>query len=86
MARRPERQVRNALARVKRDNRHLEMMLHVAGPVSKRTFAKWAVLHDPATTWIWSQGEVAHCAVEPEAARTGHLVGYVTGASRIVRD
>lgn len=60
----PEAQVRNLLARIKRDDRHLEMTLHVEEPVSERMFGKWAMLHDPAASWIWSQEEVADGAVE----------------------
>jgi hypothetical protein len=60
----PEEQVRAALERIKRDDRHLEVTLHVAEPVSERMFAEWAMLHDPAASWIWSQDEIAAGAVE----------------------
>ena len=65
-----ERQVRDTLDRIKRDDRHLEVTLHVAQSAAERMFASWAMLHDPATSWIWSQEEVAAGAVEratPEA-------------------
>ena len=55
----PQEQVKDALARIRRDDRHLEVILHVAEPASERVFDKWAMLHDPAATWIWSQEEVA---------------------------
>ena len=70
----PEEQVRNTLERIKRDNRHLEVKLHVAEPVSERMFAKWAMLHDPAASWIWSQHEVANGAVE--RATPKEVVGF----------
>ncbi len=60
----PEDQVRNALARIQRDDRHLEVTLHVAEAVSDRMFGEWAMLHDPAATWIWTQDEVAGGAVD----------------------
>jgi hypothetical protein len=60
----PEEQVRNALERIRRDDRHLEVTLHVAEPVPERMFAEWAMLHDPAASWIWSQDEIAGGAVE----------------------
>jgi Sensors of blue-light using FAD len=60
----PEDKVRNTLERIKRDDRHVEVCLHVAEPVAERVFAEWAMLHDPAATWIWSQQEVAADAVE----------------------
>jgi hypothetical protein len=60
----PEAQVRAALDRIARDDRHLEVKVHVAEPVSERVFGEWAMRHDPAATWVWSQGEVADGAVD----------------------
>ena len=60
----PEEQVRALLARIERDDRHLEVKVHVAETVEARRFGDWAMLHDPAATWIWSQREVADGAVE----------------------
>jgi hypothetical protein len=64
----PEREVRAALERIKRDDRHLEVTLHVEEPVSERVFGEWAMLHDPAASWIWTQAEVADGAVERATA------------------
>jgi hypothetical protein len=60
----PEKKVREALARIRRDDRHVEVRLHVAEPLEERVFGDWAMLHDPAATWIWSQEEVAAGAAE----------------------
>src|SRR6056297_2548594 len=60
----PEERVRDALARIERDDRHLDVTLHVAESVPERMFGEWAMLHDPAASWIWSQDEVADGAVE----------------------
>jgi hypothetical protein len=60
----PEDQVRKALARIERDDRHLEVQVHVAEPVADRVFGDWAMRHDPAATWIWSQAEIADGAIE----------------------
>jgi len=60
----PEERVRDALARIERDDRHLDVTLHVAEGVPERMFGEWAMLHDPAASWIWSQDEVADGAVE----------------------
>lgn len=60
----PEMQVRAALARIERDDRHLELRVHLAESVSERTFGDWAMLHDPAASWIWSQDEVGDGAVD----------------------
>ena len=60
----PETKVREALARIGRDDRHVEVRLHVAEPLAERVFGEWAMLHDPAATWIWSQEDVAAGAAE----------------------
>lgn len=60
----PEAQVRNALERIARDDRHLEVNVHVAERTFERAFGEWAMLHDPAATWIWSQSEIADGAVD----------------------
>jgi len=60
----PEPQVRATLERIKRDDRHVEVTLHVAEPVPERMFGDWAMLHDPAATWIWTQKQVDDDAVE----------------------
>ena len=55
----PEEQVKNTLERISRDDRHDEMKVQVAASVSERMFGDWTMLHDPAVSWIWTQGEVA---------------------------
>lgn len=65
----PEPQVRAALERIARDDRHLEVKVHVAEPVSARMFGDWAMLHDPAATWFWSQSDIAAGALERATAQ-----------------
>lgn len=60
----PEDEVRQALERIRRDDRHVEFQVHVEKNVPERLFGKWAMLHDPAVTWIWSQAEVRDDAIE----------------------
>ncbi|MGF1658143.1 MAG: BLUF domain-containing protein [Rubrimonas sp.] len=60
----PEEQVRDALARIERDDRHIEMKIHVAELVPEREFGEWAMLHDPAVTWFWSQRDIDDGALE----------------------
>ncbi len=60
----PEVKVRETIARIKHDDRHLEVQVHVAEPADERMFGDWAMLHDPAQTWIWSQAEIAGGAVD----------------------
>lgn len=60
----PEDKVRQAIARIERDDRHVEVVVHVAETVPVRMFGDWAMRHDPAATWIWPQDEVADGAVD----------------------
>ena len=60
----PEEEVRHALERIRRDDRHVEFRVHVEKTVPERMFGKWAMLHDPAVTWIWSRAEVRDDAIE----------------------
>ena len=72
----PEDKVRDALARIQRDDRHVEMTLHVATPVEERVFSHWAMLHDPAVTWIWSQEQVSAGIAEHSAPQ--QVTGFFT--------
>lgn len=60
----PEPEVRKTLERIERDDRHLDVKVHVAEHVAERAFGEWAMLHDPAATWIWTQSEIAGGALE----------------------
>lgn len=60
----PEEAVQGAFERIKRDDRHLDVTLQVSEPVTLRMFGQWAMLHDPARSWIWSQREVSEGALE----------------------
>lgn len=64
----PEPEVRRTLERIERDDRHLDVKVHVAEHVAERTFGEWAMLHDPAATWIWTQSEIAGGALERTTA------------------
>lgn len=70
----PEDMVRAAVARIKRDDRHLEVAVHIEEPATERVFGDWEMLHDPAATWIWTQEEVRDGAVE--RATPEELVGF----------
>ncbi len=60
----PEDRVRKTLERIARDDRHLEVKVHVAENVPERIFGEWAMLHDPAASWIWTPAEVADGAID----------------------
>jgi hypothetical protein len=70
----PEEQVKNTLQRISRDDRHTEMKVQIADNVSERMFGDWAMLHDPAVSWIWTQDEVADGAVARAAPEK--IIGF----------
>ncbi len=45
-------------ARIAADDRHLDVTLLTRAEVSDRVFPDWAMLHDPARSWLWSPDEV----------------------------
>jgi hypothetical protein len=49
--------------RISIDDRHLAVTLLSRADVSDRLFAEWAMLHDPARSWLWSADQVARGAV-----------------------
>lgn len=50
-------------ARIKDDNRHLEVRRLIYEPSGERLFPAWAMRDDPARSWMWTQKEVAAGAV-----------------------
>lgn len=77
----PEEHVKNTLERITRDDRHLEVKVHVAEPVPERMFGEWAMLHDPAGSWIWTQSEIADGAIErATAAEVGDFFIQLRGS------
>ena len=55
----PGAKVIAALERIKDDDRHADVRLHVSQRVADRLFGRWSMLDDPARSWFWSQQEVA---------------------------
>ena len=50
-------------ARISADDRHLDVTLLNRAEVADRVFPDWAMLHDPARSWLWSPDEVEHDAL-----------------------
>ena len=58
--------------RIATDDRHLDVTLLSRAVVDDRVFPDWAMLHDPARSWLWSPDEIARGALdaaEPAALR-----------------
>ena len=60
----PDEKVQAAYARILRDDRHVNIQQLISQPISKRLFAEWDMLHDPAQTWHWTAQEIAGGSVE----------------------
>lgn len=60
----PEDAVRAAYARIRRDDRHVGVKELLNRKIQTRLFASWAMLHDPAKTWIWTEEEIANAALD----------------------
>lgn len=80
----PREAVRAAIARIARDDRHLEVTVQVEGPVAERSFGAWEMLHDPAATWIWTQDEVSQGAVDRTTPE--EILGFFHKLHETVRD
>lgn len=60
----PEAAVRATYARISQDDRHVGVRELLSGKIESRLFANWAMLHDPAKTWIWTEEEIANAALD----------------------
>jgi hypothetical protein len=54
----PEEAVEPLYARIRRDDRHIEVARLGSAPSAVRLFPDWAMRHDPARSWMWSRAEV----------------------------
>ena len=60
----PEDAVRATYARISQDDRHAGVKELLNHKIQSRLFASWAMLHDPAKTWIWTEEEIANAALD----------------------
>lgn len=54
-----EAKVKATSERISQDDRHIGMKTLVSKRVSERVFGDWAMLHDPAKTWIWTEKQIS---------------------------
>ena len=69
----PEAAVEATFTRITDDDRHLEVTRLVSALITARLFPAWAMLDDPARSWMWTQAEVADGAVT--RASTAEVIG-----------
>ncbi|CTQ48539.1 Blue light-and temperature-regulated antirepressor YcgF [Jannaschia donghaensis] len=54
----PADKVDETYMRIEQDDRHANMTRILRRDASERLFGDWAMLHDPARSWIWSQADL----------------------------
>ena len=64
----PRRAVEAAYARIRRDDRHVDVRAVQRVATEQRLFAGWAMRDDPARPWLWSPQAVADGAAEAASA------------------
>ncbi len=68
-------------ARIRKDDRHVDVQLLYRRPVAERLFPGWSMRDDPSHTWLWTKEEVAGGALSrATAAELLSVFGRVTAA------
>ena len=55
----PDAAVEAAFARIREDDRHLDVELLSRAPEEERLFPGWSMRDDPKHSWLWTKEEVA---------------------------
>ena len=79
----PTEKVTAAYARIIRDDRHAGVKELVNRQVTDRIFPDWAMLHDPAKSWIWSEAEMSEGILK--RATDAEILGLFEGLSEKVK-
>ena len=54
----PPDKIEATFARIRKDDRHLDVQILLSGPVDARLFPDWAMHHDPAASLMWTQEQI----------------------------
>lgn len=65
----PVGKVETLFDKIEQDDRHVEVRVLVRAPIADRLFPQWAMLHDPARSWLWSPEEIADGALDRASVR-----------------
>ena len=60
----PQAAIEARYVSIARDDRHLEVVKRVSGPVTERLFPSWAMRDDPARSWMWTAREIEQGALD----------------------
>ena len=59
----PPAAIKAVFERIKRDERHVEVVKLFEAEIDARLFPEWAMRHDPAHSWMWTAKDVSNGAV-----------------------
>lgn len=60
----PKSEVEACYARIRQDDRHVEPKTLINRTIKTRLFPGWAMLDDPAQSWVWSLEDVREGAID----------------------
>ena len=63
----PQAAVETRYSSIARDDRHADVVKRVSRPVTERMFPNWAMLDDPARSWMWTAEEINKGALDRAA-------------------
>jgi hypothetical protein len=64
----PREAVTATLARILRDDRHVDVAVAHCGDTAQRLFPHWSMRDDPPQTWMWTQQQVREGAARDASA------------------
>ncbi|ABD56238.1 BLUF domain-containing protein [Jannaschia sp. CCS1] len=77
----PEDALTGLYDKIKRDDRHVDVILRAKGAMDQRLFADWAMLHDPSDSLIWTMHEVDQGLMD-DASPLEYLTTFQTIAAK----
>ena len=79
----PKPEVEAAFDRICKDDRHVNVELRYSSDIRSRLFGKWAMLHDPAISWLWTRKQIHDGALA--SAKAGDFLAVFEDLSAKVR-
>jgi len=78
----PETAVAATMSRIRADDRHLNVTIYRSGAADRRLFGDWAMLHDPALSWMWPEPEIEDGApIHADAAEIARVFDKLAEAT-----
>lgn len=64
----PQAEIDALYAKIRVDDRHVEVRKLLQRPITDRMFPDWAMKDDPAHSWMWTQAQVDDGAMDQASA------------------